>query len=86
MDQFLPGFWGTLYSEHEANCIYVIGIIGVANQTSHFSVMVELIDPAGKNHPILLSEGVPQLSTVNTKEPKFFLITIDDPTIVKLKV
>ena len=31
IEQFLPGFWGTLYSEHEANCVYVIGIIGIAN-------------------------------------------------------
>jgi hypothetical protein len=48
--------------------------------------MVELIDPAGKNHPILLSEGVPQLSTVKQNEPKFFIITIDDPNITKLKI
>lgn len=75
-----------LYSRTEAHCIYVVGIIGLANYTSHFSVMVELIDPVGKNHPILLSEGVPQLSTADAKEAKFFMITVDDPNIKKLKI
>lgn len=66
--------------------MYVVGIIGLANYTSHFSVMVELIDPLRKNHPILLSEGTPQLAQVDSKEPKFFMISIDDPNIRKLKI
>lgn len=64
----------------------MVGVIGIANYTSHFSVMVELIDPAGRNHPILLSEGVPQLATVRPSKPKFFLISIDDPNIEKLRI
>ena len=66
--------------------MYVVGIIGIANYTSHFSLMVELIDPVRKNHPILLSEGTPQLAQVDSKEPKFFMISIDDPNIMKLKI
>lgn len=75
-----------LNSKTEAHCIYVVGVIGLANYTSHFSVMVELTDPAGKNHPVLLSEGIPQLATLKQHEPKFFMITLDDPNISKLKI
>ena len=66
--------------------MYVIGIIGVSEYTTHFSVMVELQDPAGRRHPILLSEGVPSISEVKPKQHHYYQISIDDPDITKLTI
>ena len=76
----------TLRSQNEAPCIYVIGVLGLDNYTSHFSVMVELVDKTGRNHPIILSEGIPQTAQLPMNTPKYYMVSIDDENITKLSL
>lgn len=40
--------FGRIRNATQAGCVYVIGVIGLANQTSHYSIMLELSDLSGK--------------------------------------
>jgi hypothetical protein len=72
--------------ESQASCIYVIGLLGTSGYTSQYAVMIEIDDKSGKNHPMILSEGVPSINIMMPNEEKFFMLTIDDPDIVKLTI
>lgn len=52
-------FGKTTVRSNQAPCIYVVGVIGLAKYTSHYSVMIEIEDDSGMKHPSVLSEGVP---------------------------
>ena len=77
---------GTLRAGNQAPCVYLIGVIGLANYTSHYSVMVEVEDATGMKHPTVLSEGIPQVRLVKPKRPDYFMLSIDDPDISKLTI
>jgi hypothetical protein len=70
----------------QAPCLYVIGVVGLHNYTSHYSVMVELQDEAGSTHQTILSEGVPTVQVVKPKQPKHYTFSIDDPEIEKVTI
>jgi hypothetical protein len=72
--------------DSQASCVYVIGLIGTSSYTSQFAIMIELDDQSGKNHPMILSEGVPSVNIIMPNEKKYFMISIDDPEIVKLTI
>jgi hypothetical protein len=38
---------GDIRQNNTAQCIYVIGVIGMSNYTSHYTIMVEVSDQAG---------------------------------------
>lgn len=48
--------------------------------------MIELDDQSGKNHPMILSEGVPSVNIIMPDQSKYFMLSIDDPEIVKLTI
>jgi hypothetical protein len=48
--------------------------------------MVELDDQSGINHPMILSEGVSSMNTIKPEVSKYFMLSIDDPNIVKLTI
>jgi len=70
----------------QAPCLYVIGVVGLHNYTSHYSVMVELLDEAGSTHQTILSEGIPTVQVVKPKQPKHYTFSIDDPEIEKVTI
>lgn len=70
----------------QAPCLYVIGVVGLHNYTSHYSVMVELQDEAGSTHQTILSEGIPAVQVVKPKQPKHYTFSIDDPEIEKVTI
>ena len=77
---------GTIRDNKEAQCIYVIGVVGLANYTSHYSVLVELDDGLSKNHPLILSEGVPSYNSISELEEKYYTVTVEDPNIKELSI
>lgn len=79
-NKVLDQYYGTR-NDNTAPCIYVIGVLGLSNYTSHYSIMVELEDDSGKNHPVVLSEGTPQLAEIKLKQSRYFMISIDDPKV-----
>lgn len=84
-NQFLEGS-SRLRENNTAPCMYVLAVIGLSNYTSHYSVMVELGDESGRNHPVVLSEGLPSVAALEPNAPRYYMISIDDPDIVKLTV
>lgn len=70
----------------KAQCIYVVGLLGQSDHKSHVTVMVEVQDPVGQKHPIVMSEGVPQVRSLQIRESDTYVISIDDDDIVKLTI
>lgn len=76
---------GNIRLDNIAQCIYVFGVIGLSNFTSHFSIGVQLED-AGKNHPIVLSEGQPYQANIEFGKFKYFMFTIEDVNITEVSI
>jgi hypothetical protein len=64
-----------------APCIYVIGVIGLTDYTSQYSIMIQLEDESGQNHPIMLSEGVPSVAMLKPQDYKYYMLSVDDESI-----
>ena len=56
------------------------------NYTSHYSVMVELLDQTRSTHPTILSEGVPFVHVIEAEEPRYYTFSIDDPAIESVTI
>ena len=67
----------------QVTCVYAIGVIGLADFQSHFSVMVKIEKEAEHT---LLREGVPAIDEIKEIEPKYFKFSINDPDVKKITV
>lgn len=64
----------------------MIGIIGLEDYTSQYSIMISLEDESGQNHPIVLSEGIPSVAMLQPQSYKYYMLSIDDESIQKLTI
>ena len=71
-NEFLRDEDGIEYSpfrqEYKANCIFVVGVLGMSKYTSHYSLILELEEKGVTQHPVLLSEGIPITDQVKEKK------------------
>jgi hypothetical protein len=56
-------------------------VIGAANFSTHYSVMIKVQEEA---HPIVLSEGVPQIGELEENTPYYAMISVHDPNVTKV--
>lgn len=79
--------WGLDQTKSKRNrqvsCVYVVGIAGLANPLTHYSVMVKLNQKV--DHTVL-KEGMPVNEEILELEPKYFLVSLHDPSIKKFTI
>eukprot|EP00347_Sterkiella_histriomuscorum_P004193 403361391 len=68
---------------NQITCVYVIGIIGLAEFETHYSVMVK----TNKEEEVqIMKEGSPIVGEMMEATPRFYNIKINDPDAVKLTI
>lgn len=69
--------------ERKVSCVYVVGVAGLATYTTHFSVLTKATEQVSH---MILKEGEALHDEVLELEPKYFMITLNDPNISKLTI
>ena len=52
--------------EAQVSCVYVVGVIGAAEYTTHYSVMLKVQE---EEQPVVLTEGMPLVSELTENRP-----------------
>jgi hypothetical protein len=65
------------------SCAYIIGLAGLAPYTTHYSVLIKTI---GVIEHTVLREGKPINDEIYDNIGKYYMISINDPNIIKLTV
>lgn len=67
----------------KVTCVYVIGIIGLADFETHYSVLAKTNK---KEQYIALKEGVPVQQEMTEATPTYFSFKVEDPNTVKVTI
>lgn len=70
-------------SKGQVSCVYVIGILGMAQFETHFSTSVKI---EGETEYTVMKEGKPVKDEIMENDPKYFTFSIHNPIVTKLTI
>jgi hypothetical protein len=65
----------------QVSCVYVIGIIGAANYTTHYSVMMRVQE---EERPVVMGESKAITGEIKENRPYYAMVSIHNPNVTKI--